>query len=133
MKKTSVVFLGLIFALSTTATTLASSPNISFTDVPAKHWVYDAMNKLEKYGIIDGYSDGTFKGDKSLSRYEFSLLVVKALDKYDKADEANKQLVDKLFAEFNSELNRLDARVAKLETKVKSIDKIRAMYRLWCL
>lgn len=92
----------------------------SFSDVPAGHWTYDAISKLVKADIVSGYSDGTFKGDKAMSRYEVAFVVAKAMDKYEKADEANKQLIDKLSSEFAPELNRLGARVAKVEAKTNT-------------
>lgn len=96
----------------------AASP--SFGDVPAGHWAYDAVGKLAKAGIVDGYGDKSFKGDKTMSRYEFAFIVAKAMDKFDAADETNKQLIDKLSAEFAGELNRLGARVAKVEAKTNT-------------
>jgi hypothetical protein len=92
----------------------------SFSDVPAGHWAYDAVGKLAKAGLVDGYSDKTFKGDKSISRYEMAFIVAKAMDKFEKADEANKQIIDKLSSEFAPELNRLGARVAKVEAKTNT-------------
>lgn len=92
----------------------------SFSDVPAGHWAYDAVAKLAKAGIVDGYTDKTFKGDKAMSRYEVAFVVAKAMDKYEKADEDNKQLIDKLSSEFAAELNRLGARVAKVEAKTNT-------------
>jgi hypothetical protein len=92
----------------------------SFTDVPAGHWAYAAVDKLAKAGFVDGYGDRTFRGDKTMSRYEFAILVAKAMDKFDSADEANKQLIDKLSAEFAGELNRLGARVTKVEAKTNT-------------
>ncbi|CQR70291.1 Outer membrane protein alpha precursor [Sporomusa ovata DSM 2662] len=91
----------------------------SFSDVPAGHWAYGAVGKLAKAGIVDGYSDKTFKGDRTMSRYEFAFIVAKAMDKFETADEANKELIDKLSSEFAGELNRLGARVTKLEEKTK--------------
>ncbi len=92
----------------------------SFSDVPTGHWAYDAVGKLAKAGFVDGYSDKSFKGDKTMSRYEFAFIVAKAMDKFETADESNKQLIDKLSAEFASELNRLGARVAKVEAKTNT-------------
>ncbi|WP_371381092.1 S-layer homology domain-containing protein [Sporomusa aerivorans] len=92
----------------------------SFSDVPAGHWAYGAVDQLAKAGFVDGYGDKTFRGDKTMSRYEFAILVAKAVDKFDSADEANKQLIDKLSAEFAAELNRLGARVAKVEAKTNT-------------
>ncbi|WP_425058761.1 hypothetical protein SCACP_34160 [Sporomusa carbonis] len=102
-----------------TGTVSAAVAN-SFSDVPAGHWAYDAVSKLAKAGLIDGYSDKSFQGDKTISRYEFAFIVAKALDRFDNADDANKQLIDKLSAEFASELNRLGTRVSKVETKTNT-------------
>lgn len=59
----------------------------SFSDVPASHWAYDAVKKLASSGIISGYSDGTFKGKKNLSRYEIAVIVARVLDEI-KAEQA---------------------------------------------
>ncbi|SDD99780.1 S-layer homology domain-containing protein [Sporomusa acidovorans] len=92
----------------------------SFSDVPVNHWAYDAVTKLTQAGIVDGYSDRYYKGDKTITRYEMAIIVAKAMDKYDTANDTNKQLIDKLSAEFASELNKLGARVAKVETKTNT-------------
>jgi hypothetical protein len=92
----------------------------AFVDVPAKHWAYDAVTKLAKNGLVDGYGDGTFRGDKVLNRYEFAMIVGKMLDKYDKANVEEQQLLDKLSAEFTSELNKMGVRVAKVEAKTNN-------------
>lgn len=92
----------------------------SFSDVPAGHWAYDAVAKLAKAGVVSGYGDNTFRGDKTISRYEFAIITAKAMDKFDAADEANKKLIDQLSAEFAGELNRLGARVAKVENKTNT-------------
>lgn len=101
-------------------TTVQAAPGQSFTDVPAGHWAYTAVDQLAQAGFIDGYGDKTFRGDKTMSRYEFAILVAKAMDKFDSADEANKQLIDKLSAEFAGELNRLGVRMAKVEAKTNT-------------
>ncbi|ADO78059.1 S-layer homology domain-containing protein [Halanaerobium praevalens] len=52
----------------------------SFSDVPASHWSYNAINKLVAAGIVEGYPDGEYKGDKSMTRYEMAVMVSRALD-----------------------------------------------------
>ena len=118
MKKLLAIVLILALTIAASATGFAAPK--TFTDVPAKHWAYDAVAKLAKDGIIEGYGDGTFRGDKPLNRYEFALLTVKALDRFDRAYEAQKKLIDKLSAEFAAELNRMGARLAKVEAKTNS-------------
>lgn len=78
-------------------------------DVPAGHWAYASVAKLAAAGIVDGYPDGTFKGDNLMTRYEMAQIVAKAYAKG--AIGAD----DKLMAEFADELDNLGARVAKLE------------------
>ncbi len=116
MKKSFTIILILLIIMSVTGTALAIS---SFSDVPEKHWAYDSVKKLVKAGLIDGYDDDTFRGDKTMSRYEFAIMVDKAMQRYEIADDNNKKLIDKLSVEFATELNRLGARVSKLEAKTR--------------
>ena len=119
MKKSLV--LAMAMALGVTASAYAANP---FSDVPAGHWAYDAVNKLAAEGVVDGYPDGTYGGDKLMTRYEMAQIVAKAM-----AKGAN---VNKLAAEFADELDSLGVRVANLEKKadnVKITGQIRASYR----
>lgn len=119
MKKSLV--LAMAMALGVTASAYAANP---FSDVPAGHWAYDAVNKLVAEGVVDGYPDGTYGGDKLMTRYEMAQIVAKAM-----AKGAN---VDKLAAEFADELDSLGVRVANLEKKadnVKVTGEVRASYR----
>ncbi len=119
MKKSLV--LAMAMALGVTASAYAANP---FSDVPAGHWAYDAVNKLAAEGVVDGYPDGTYGGDKLMTRYEMAQIVAKAM-----AKGAN---VDKLAAEFADELDSLGVRVANLEKKadnVKITGQIRFSYR----
>jgi hypothetical protein len=120
VKKTLVTLLALVFVLGIAATAFAAPAN-PFVDVPAKHWSYGAVAKLVKAGVVDGYGDGTFRGDKTMTRYEMAQIVAKAMAKSDKADAETKALVDKLAVEFAAELNNLGVRVAKLEKNASSI------------
>ena len=118
MKKSLV--LAMAMALGVTASAYAANP---FSDVPAGHWAYDSINKLAAAGVIEGYGDATFGGDKLMTRYEMAQIVAKAM-----AKGAN---VDKLAAEFADELDTLGVRVANLEKKadnVKITGEIRAHY-----
>ena len=118
MKKSLSIILALVFVLSIAATAMAA-PSNPFVDVPAKHWAYDAVAKLAKAGVVDGYGDGTFRGDRTMTRYEMAQVVAKAMARSDKADAETKALIDKLAVEFAAELNNLGVRVAKLEEKTK--------------
>ncbi len=129
MKKQTALALAAVFAMSVAGTALAA-PN-AFADVPAKHWAYDSVSKLAKAGVISGYGDNTFQGDKTLTRYEIAVIVAKAMNNTDKMNPETKATLDKLEAEFASELNNLGVRVDKLEknaSKVKFTGEIRERY-----
>ncbi len=116
MKK-SLIF-AMAMALGVTASAYAANP---FSDVPAGHWAYDSIEKLAAAGVIDGYGDGTFGGDKLMTRYEMAQIVARAM--------ANGANVDKLAAEFADELDALGVRVANLEKKADAV-KITGQIRL---
>jgi hypothetical protein len=90
-----------------------------FSDVPAKHWAYDSVNKLAAAGVIDGYGDGTFKGDKTMTRYEMAQIVGKAMNKSLNADQ--QAAVDKLAREFAVELNTMGVKVDGMQTQIDNM------------
>lgn len=108
MKKT--LLLAMTIAMGITASAYAANP---FSDVPAGHWAYDAVNKLASEGVVEGYPDGTYGGDRLMTRYEMAQIVAKAM-----AKGAN---VDRLAAEFADELDSLGVRVANLEKKADNV------------
>lgn len=119
MKKNLVVALALIFILGTASVALAAPSPLP--DVPAKHWAYDSVMKLAKAGVIEGYSDDTFRGDKIITRYEMAVIVAKALANQEKADASMKAEIARLQAEFCDELNKMGVRLAVLESKVGTV------------
>lgn len=108
MKKT--LLLAMTIAMGITASAYAANP---FSDVPAGHWAYDAVNKLAAEGVVEGYPDGTYGGNRLMTRYEMAQIVAKAM--------ANGANVDKLAAEFADELDSLGVRVANLEKKADNV------------
>ena len=108
MKK--LLLLAMTIAMGITASAYAANP---FSDVPAGHWAYDAVNKLAAEGVVEGYPGGTYGGDRLMTRYEMAQIVAKAM-----AKGAN---VDKLAAEFAGELDSLGVRVANLEKKADNV------------
>ena len=84
MKKSLV--LAMAMALGVTASAYAANP---FSDVPAGHWAYDSVNKLAAAGIVDGYGDATFGGDRLMTRYEMAQIVAKAMAKGAKERNGN--------------------------------------------
>ncbi|MBP2660959.1 MAG: S-layer protein [Firmicutes bacterium] len=93
-----------------------------FSDVPAKHWAYDAVNKLAQAGVVEGYGDGTFRGDKTVTRYEMAQIVANAMTKSLNADQ--KATVDQLSKEFATELNTLGVKVDGMQDQIDKMVKI---------
>lgn len=93
-----------------TAVVYAANP---FADVPAGHWAYESIAKLSAAGVIEGYGDDTFRGDRLMTRYEMAQIVAKAM-----AKGAN---ADRLAAEFAEELETLGVRVVSLEKKSDNV------------
>ena len=80
------------------------NPNMSkeFPDVPANHWAYEAVSRLAGNGIVEGYEDGKYHGERQMTRYEMAEIIYKALSKGVKAE---KELID----EFRPELQAMAA------------------------
>ena len=90
-----------------------------FPDVPSNHWAYEAVSDLSRRGLVEGYPDGTFGGDRLLTRYEFAQIVYRALQN---GVQVNEQLV----TEFSPEmaLFRVDT-VAKNHQGEPTIERVR--------
>ncbi len=111
MKKTLCSALTMALVAGVAGTTFAAAN--PFSDVPADHWAYDAVSQLAADGVIEGYGDSTFKGNRNITRFEMAQMVAKAMAK--STSGADKALIDKLAAEFAEELNNLGVRVSNLE------------------
>ena len=118
MKK-RVLLASTLAALTLSIASPAFAAPTTFTDVPAKHWSYDAVSYLSKAGIIDGYNDSTFRGDKTMTRYEMSQIVYKAMQNQNKANIAQKALIDKLAAEYALEMNKIES----IDTRLTKVEK----------
>ena len=112
MKKTLVSALSAALVIGAASTTFAAAN--PFSDVPRDHWAYDAVTQLAADGVVEGYGDGTYRGDRNITRYEMAQMVAKAMAK-DNLSSSDRALVDRLAAEFADELNNLGVRVANLE------------------
>ena len=111
MKKTLASVLTTALVVGAASTTFAAAN--PFSDVPAGHWAYDAITQLAADGVIEGYGDGTFRGDRQITRYEMAQMIAKAMAK--NPSGADKAMLDRLAAEFSDELNNLGVRVSNLE------------------
>ncbi len=123
MKKNLIIILAIIFVFSFFSSAMAADS--TFADVPAKHWAYESIAKLAKAGIIEGYDNKTFNGERTLTRYEMATIVANAMTKEDKADAAAKAEIDKLQAEFGNELEQLGVRLSAVEKKISDIGNVK--------
>ena len=92
-----------------------------FSDVTPDSWAYQSVSQLASVGIINGYPDGTFKGQNNITRYEMAQMVAKAMANQDRANAEQQAMINRLADEFASELNNLGVRVAALENKVGNV------------
>jgi hypothetical protein len=125
MKRLATVLLAISCALAATGVRGSATP---FSDVPANHWAYQALQSLAADGLIEGYGDGRFKGDRPLTRYEMAVLVARVLAKIqaDGAGYASKADLDKLqklVDALKDELDSLGVRVANVEDAVGDLDR----------
>ncbi len=117
-----------LMATAITGTALAATN--PFSDVPSDSWAYDAVSTLAKDGVIEGFPDNTYQGQKTMTRYEMAQIVARAMTK-ENLSKADKETVDKLAKEFASELDNLGVRVADLEKKSDNVvwgSKVRYRY-----
>lgn len=84
---------------------LPQDQNTVFPDVPENHWAFEAVDDLAKRGLIIGYENGMFKGDRVLTRYEFAEVVHRAIQR---AKEINAPIDGRLVDEFKPELLRFE-------------------------
>lgn len=90
-----------------------------FPDVPDNHWAYEYVGKLAAAGIIEGYPDGSFGGERAMTRYEFATMLFKALDKGAIID-------DRILDEFEPEIGRLHVeRIKGEQNSRKKIERVR--------
>lgn len=82
---------------------LPQNNDVVFADVPQNHWAYAAVQDLANRGLVNGYEDGLFKGDRTLTRYEFAQVVYNAIQR---AKETNQGIDQRLVEEFKPELMR---------------------------
>lgn len=95
-----------------------------FVDVPVNHWAYEAVNSLVSRGIVEGYPDGTFKGNQTQTRYEFAMQVARmmAVVDFEKASKEDVRLLQRLAVEFNSELEALGVKVSEIDSRLVVVE-----------
>ena len=107
--KKRTALLALAFA-ALSATAFAADGADSFSDVPKDHWSYEALDYLAKNGVIEGYTDGTFQGNRTMSRYEMAAITARAMQASN-LDIGARSVLEKLEKEYGSELATLRAQV----------------------
>ena len=107
--KKRMALLALAFA-ALSATAFAADGADSFSDVPKDHWSYEALDYLAKNGVIEGYTDGTFQGNRTMSRYEMAAITARAMQASN-LDIGARSVLEKLEKEYGSELATLRAQV----------------------
>ena len=116
MKK--ILALAAVAALTAGVSAYAANP---FSDVSQDDWAYQAVSDLSVQGVVEGYPDGTFKGERNMTRYELAQIVARMLAKEDQLNAEQKATLNKLAAEFADELANLGVRVSNLEKKVGNL------------
>lgn len=94
----------------------ASAAN-PFSDVESDSWAYEAVASLSDQNIVEGYPDGTFKGERNMTRYEMAQITARLLAKRDSLSADQQSVVDKLSREYANDLSSLGVRISELEKK----------------
>ena len=116
MKK--ILALAAVAALTAGVSAYAANP---FSDVTADDWAYQAVSDLSAQGVVEGYPDGTFKGERNMTRFELAQIIARLMAKEDQLNAEQQATLDKLAGEYADELANLGVRVANLEKKVGNI------------
>ena len=105
-------------ALTAGVSAFAANP---FSDVTPDDWAYQAVSDLSDQGVVEGYPDGTFKGERNVTRYEIAQIVARLMAKEDQLNAEQQATLNKLAGEYADELDTLGVRVSNLEKKVGNI------------
>ncbi len=122
MKNTSI-FASAAMILATAAIASANP----FSDVPASHWAYDAVNSMAEKGIIQGFPNGTFKGNQNVTRYQLAMITAKMIANVEQmggngsVSKTDLQTLEKLTVEFADELALLGVKVTALEDDMQVV------------
>ena len=116
MKK--ILALAAVAALTAGVSAYAANP---FSDVTPDDWAYQAVSDLSVQGVVEGYPDGTFKGERNMTRFELAQIIARLMAKEDQLNAEQQATLDKLAGEYADELANLGVRVANLEKKVGNI------------
>lgn len=116
MKK--ILAIAAVAALTAGVSAYAANP---FSDVSTSDWAYQAVSDLSDQGVVEGYPDGTFKGQQNMTRYELAQIIARLMAKEDQLNAEQRATVDKLAAQYADELANLGVRVANVEKKLGNV------------
>ena len=116
MKK--ILALAAVAALTAGVSAYAANP---FSDVTPDDWAFQAVSDLSAQGVVEGYPDGSFKGERNMTRYELAQIIARLMAKEDQLNAEQQATLNKLAGEYADELANLGVRVANLEKKVGNI------------
>jgi len=127
----------LALAASLVLAVVAPAFSQPFADVPTDHWAFDAIAELAAKGIVEGYPDGTFKGDRAMTRYEMAMVVARLLARIEaikipapappvkvpppEVSRADITTLQRLINEFRAELAALGVRVTAVEEELAAL------------
>ncbi len=127
----------LAIAASLVLAVVAPAFSQPFADVPTDHWAFDAIAELAAKGIVEGYPDGTFKGDRAMTRYEMAMVVARILARVEaikipapppptkvpppEVGRADIVTLQRLVNEFRAELAALGVRVTAMEEELAAL------------
>ena len=92
-----------------------------FSDVPLNHWAYDAVEQLSAKGILEGYPNGTFKGNRAMTRYEIAAMVARMMDAELSGTDLDQ--LKALIVEFQPELEALGVKVDSFDSRLSALEK----------
>lgn len=131
-KKMAAMMIGLTMGFSGTALAAVSDGADSFVDVPKDHWSYEALDYLAKDGVIEGYADGTFQGNRTMTRYEMASIVAKAMQKTG-TSIGDQAVLEKLEKEYGGELDTLKKRVDTHDKQIAALNDKTDKLQIWGL
>ena len=116
MKK--ILAIAAVAALTAGVSAYAANP---FSDVTPDDWAYQAVVDLSEQGVVIGYPDGTFRGERNITRFEMAQIIARMLANEDQMNAEQRAMLDKLAGEYADELSNLGVRASNLEKKVGNL------------
>lgn len=127
MRKLNKMMMVALIASAISGTAYAAGAKL-YDDVPTNHWAYAAVADLTEKGLLVGMPNGTFKGNKPMTRYSFAVVVSRMLDRYNELLKTNNEVSSKdvkaledLVTEFVNEIEALSDEVKEIKSDVKSV------------